>query len=81
MGSLFAGNPINSYIIGGELLKQGVGLVAVTAFLVSWITVGFVSLPGEIMFLGKKFAILRNVLAFLFSIIIAVVVVYLVNLL
>ena len=81
LGSVFAGNPINSYIIGGEFLKQGISLVAVTAFLVSWITVGFVSLPAEIMFLGKKFSILRNVLAFLFSIVIAIVTVYIVKVL
>ncbi|RKX64839.1 hypothetical protein DRP44_07560 [candidate division TA06 bacterium] len=81
LGSVFAGNPINSYIIGGELLKQGISLVAVTAFLVSWITVGFVSLPAEMIFLGKKFAVLRNILAFIFSIIIAIVVVYLIRVL
>ncbi|NIA23845.1 MAG: hypothetical protein GWP03_06795 [Proteobacteria bacterium] len=81
LGSVFAGNPINSYIIGGELLKQGISLVAVTAFIVSWVTVGFVSLPGEMLFLGKKFAILRNVLAFIFSIIIAIVVVSLMRVL
>jgi len=30
-GSIIAGNPINSYVIGGELLKYGVSLFAVTA--------------------------------------------------
>ena len=75
-GSVFAGNPINSYIIGGELLKNGVGLVAVTAFLVSWITVGFLSIPAEMMFLGKKFSILRNILSFIFSIIVAIITVF-----
>jgi predicted Fe-Mo cluster-binding NifX family protein len=33
-GSIFAGNPINSYVIG-ELLKYGVSLFAVTAFIVT----------------------------------------------
>jgi len=80
-GSAFAGNPINSYIIGGELLKSGVGLVAVTSFLVSWITVGFLQIPAEMMFLGKKFSILRNTLSFLFSIIVAIITVYIFNLL
>ncbi|ADE35576.1 hypothetical protein [Methanohalophilus mahii] len=40
IGSIAAGNPITSYIIGGELIKQGVSLFAVTAFLLSWVTVG-----------------------------------------
>ena len=35
LGSVFAGNPITSYILGGELLKQGISLVAVTSFLVA----------------------------------------------
>jgi len=80
-GSAFAGNPINSYIIGGELLKSGVGLVAVTSFLVSWITVGFLQIPAEIFFLGKRFSILRNILSFVFSIIVAVITVFIFNLL
>ncbi len=80
-GSLFAGNPINSYIIGGELLKNGVGLIAVTAFLVSWITVGFVQIPAEMMFLGKKFSILRNLLSFIFSIIVAFITVFIMGVL
>ena len=60
-GSVFTGNPINSYVIGGELLKQGVSLFAVTAFMLTWVTVGLVQLPAEIAALGRRFAILRNV--------------------
>jgi hypothetical protein len=39
-GSIAAGHPVTSYVLGGELLERGVSLVAVTAFLVSWVTVG-----------------------------------------
>jgi len=73
LGSILAGNPITSYVIGGELLKSGVSLIAVTAFLVSWVTVGLVQLPAESILLGKKFAITRNISAFLFSIIVAII--------
>ncbi|MBN2122860.1 MAG: NifB/NifX family molybdenum-iron cluster-binding protein [Deltaproteobacteria bacterium] len=66
-GSLFAGNPVNSYIIGGELLAQGVGLSAVTAFMVAWVSVGLLQLPAEIEALGGRFALLRNALSFLAS--------------
>ena len=72
LGSILAGNPITSYIIGGELLTQGVGLMAITAFLTSWVTVGMLQLPGEIILLGKKFAIARNIVAFFLSIFIAI---------
>ncbi|MGC9309783.1 MAG: permease [Candidatus Nanoarchaeia archaeon] len=71
IGSILAGHPITSYIIGGELLKQGISLVAVTAFLVAWVTVGIIQLPAEAAILGKRFALIRNILSFISAIIIA----------
>ncbi len=73
VGSISAGSPVVSYITGGELLKQGISLIAVTAFLVAWVTVGLVQLPVEASLLGKKFAIVRNLVAFVFSIIVAII--------
>jgi len=75
IGSILAGTPLTSYILGGELLVLGISLVAVVAFLVSWVTVGIVQLPAEILMLGKKFAITRNILSFIFSILVAIIVV------
>jgi len=80
LGSILAGNPITSYIISGELLKQGISLIAVTAFIVSWVTVGIIQLPAEIMLLGKKFAITRNVTAFFLAIIVAIITILILNL-
>lgn len=80
VGSIAAGNPITSYIIGGELLDQGVGLISVTAFLVAWVTVGVVQFPAEATILGKKFAILRNVSSFIFAIIVAIITVSIIGL-
>lgn len=71
-GSFFAGNPINSYIIGKELLEQGASLVAVTALIIAWVNVGLVQLPAEIAALGFRFALVRNIVSFFLSIIIAV---------
>ena len=73
LGSILAGNPVTSYILGGEFLAQGISLVAVTAFIVAWVTVGIVQLPAEVMLLGKRFAITRNIVGFVFSIIVAVI--------
>ena len=81
IGSILAGNPITSYIVGGELLKQGISLVAVTAFLVAWVTVGVVQLPAEAVLLGKRFAITRNITAFLFTIIVAIITVSILSIL
>ena len=79
LGSVLAGNPITSYILGGELLNEGISLVAVTAFLASWGTVGIIQLPAESILLGKKFAIIRNFAAFIFSIVVAILTVTGVN--
>jgi len=80
IGSISAGTPIISYILGGEMLKQGISLIAVTAFLVAWVTVGFIQLPAESMILGKKFAVWRNLSAFALSIIVAFATVLILNL-
>ena len=71
-GSVAAGHPLTSYVLGGELLAKGVSLVAVTALLVSWVTVGSIQFPAEALMLGRRFALYRNLLCFGFSILIAV---------
>ena len=76
VGSISAGNPVTSYIFGGEMLEQGIGLTAVTAFLVSWVTVGVIQFPAESAILGKRFALLRNVTAFILAIVVAVLTVF-----
>lgn len=78
-GSILAGNPINSYVIGGKLLEYGVGLFAITSFIVAWVTVGLIQLPVEIAVLGKKFALVRNVVSFVVSIAIAILTVVVLN--
>ena len=47
VGSLFTGSPANSYIIGKELLDQGIGIGVVTALICAWVMVGIVQLPAE----------------------------------
>lgn len=72
IGSISAGNAVTSYIIGGELIKEDVSLIAVTAFIVAWVTVGIIQLPAEAAILGRRFAWLRNILAFVFSVLVAI---------
>lgn len=81
IGSISAGTPITSYIIGGELLEQGINLIAITAFLVAWVTVGMIQLPAESFILGKKFAFLRNFTSFILAIIVAIITVLIFNIL
>lgn len=68
VGSVAAGHPLASYILGGELLEGGVSLLAVTALIVSWVSVGVVQLPAEALMLGRRFAIYRNLLCFVSAI-------------
>ena len=73
VGSFFTGNPVNSYIIGGKLLDQGVGIGAVTALICAWVTVGLIQLPAEGAALGWRFAVSRNLLCFVLSVVVALV--------
>lgn len=81
IGSIAAGNPVTSYVLGGKLLDKGVSWVAVTSFLVAWVTVGLVQLPAEAKALGKKFALIRNLSAFILVLVVAIVTVTIFNLL
>ena len=76
IGSIATGNPLASYLLGGEMLRGGVGLIAVTALLVTWVTVGIVQLPAEALMLGMRFAVYRNIISFTAAIIIAFLTVY-----
>lgn len=71
LGSISGGNPVTSYLIGGELLDQGITLFAVTAFIVTWVTVGIAQFPAEARILGMRFALKRNLLSFFLSIFVA----------
>lgn len=72
IGSILMGNPITSYILGGELFHSGVSIVVVISFIVAWVTVGIVQLPAEILMLGRSFALIRNGLSFISAIFIGI---------
>jgi len=72
VGSIAGGNPVTSYLIGGELRLQGISMLAITAFLVAWVTVGLIQLPAEALMLGRGFALIRNGISFVMAIIIAI---------
>ena len=47
IGSVAVGLPLASYVLAGELLATGMSMFAVTALVVSWVTVGVAQLPAE----------------------------------
>ncbi len=71
IGGISAGNPFISYILGGELVEQGISLYAVSAFILSWVTLGLIQLPAEVEIFGGRFTLYRNMLSFVFVMLIA----------
>ena len=72
IGSISAGNPVNSYIVGGELVKENVSLIAITSFLVAWVTVGIIQFPAEATIMGRRFACVRNILGYILAILVSI---------
>lgn len=56
------------------LLKNGAGAMQIGAFVSTLMMVGVITLPVEIKYLGRKVAFLRNLLAFAFSFLVALVI-------
>ncbi|PRR80452.1 permease [Clostridium vincentii] len=49
------------------LVQNGAGIMQIAAFISTLMMVGIVTMPVEIKYFGKKLTILRNVFAFIFS--------------
>lgn len=60
-----------AFPLTGSLARQGANLMALTAFLTTLMMVGLVTYPLERQTFGHEFAIKRNVLSFIFALIIA----------
>lgn len=71
VGSLALGQVFVGYLAGGELVRNGISLATATALIVSWATVGLTFLTYEMRAYGNRFAIARNLLAFVSALIIA----------
>ncbi|MBN2059235.1 MAG: NifB/NifX family molybdenum-iron cluster-binding protein [Deltaproteobacteria bacterium] len=72
-GSIFTGMPVNSYLIGDALLKMGVSPFAITALLMTWVSVGLAQLPAEIAALGRSFGLSRIIISYIVSVIMALI--------
>ncbi|NDL66202.1 permease [Anaerotalea alkaliphila] len=56
------------------LVQGGAGLMQIGAFVSALMMVGIVTMPVEIKYFGKKATVLRNLFAFLFTFIVAMVI-------
>lgn len=62
-----------AFPLAAALLKNGAGYMQIAAFVSTLMMVGIVTMPVEINYFGKKATIIRNSLAFAFSIFVAFV--------
>jgi uncharacterized membrane protein YraQ (UPF0718 family) len=69
-GAVAIGPPLAAFPLAGSLLEAGAWPPAIAAFIVSWISVGIITLPFEASVFGPRFALARNSLAFLSSLLI-----------
>ncbi len=75
-GSIFAGNPVNSYVIGQSLLKMGAGWAGVCALMFSWVSIGLIQMPAEAQSMGFRFTMVRYGAAFIITIAVSLLTVF-----
>jgi len=63
-----------AFPLAKALLEYGAGYMQIAAFVSSLMMVGIITIPVEIKYFGKKATIIRNILAFLYSFIVAIVI-------
>lgn len=74
IGSVTLMPALIAFPIAAILLKNGAGFAQLAVFVSTLMMVGIVTLPLEIKCFGKKISIMRNMFAYLFSFIVALVI-------
>jgi len=73
LGSISLVPALIAFPIASKLLQNGAGIVQITVFIYTLTSVGVITLPLEGKFLSRKVALIRNVLFYIFSFIIALI--------
>ncbi len=66
-GSVSIGPPLAAYPIAETLLASGAWPPTIAAFILSWITVGVITLPFEATVFSWRFALMRNGISFVMA--------------
>ncbi|MEA4816041.1 MAG: permease [Lachnospiraceae bacterium] len=74
LGAITLVPAVIAFPVAAEILKNGAGVAQIAVFISTLTTVGIVTLPLEMKYLGKKVSVLRNLLFYLFSFITAYIV-------
>lgn len=62
-----------AFPLAAALIKSGAGYMQIAAFISTLMMVGIVTIPLEMKFFGKKAALIRNAEAYIFSLVVALV--------
>ena len=73
MGTIIMMPTFVSFSLGNTLLLNGAGYSQVATLISSLVLIGLMTLPLEIKYLGKRATLLRNLIAFIFSIIVGII--------
>jgi uncharacterized membrane protein YraQ (UPF0718 family) len=62
-----------AFPLAASFIRQGADIGAIAAFVTTLVMVGVITAPLEARFFGKRFALWRNSLSFVFALVIAIV--------
>ena len=62
-----------AFSLGNTLLLNGAGYAQVATLVSSLVLVGLMTFPLEVKYIGKRATLLRNLIAFLFSIVVGII--------
>ena len=73
MGAITMMPTFVAFSLGNTLLLNGAGYAQVGTLVSSLVLIGLMTFPLEVKYIGKRAALLRNVIAFIFSIIVGII--------
>jgi uncharacterized membrane protein YraQ (UPF0718 family) len=74
VGAIAIGPPVAAFPIAGSFIDTGAWPPAAAAFIVSWVSVGVVTLPVEAHVFGWRFALWRNLITFFAALLIGLLI-------
>ncbi|PLX77484.1 MAG: permease [Desulfuromonas sp.] len=73
-GAVAIGPPVAAFPIAGSFIESGAWPPAAAAFIVSWVSVGVVTLPVEAHVFGWRFTLWRNAVTFVSALLIGLLI-------
>lgn len=73
LGAVSIGPPLAAYPLAGSMLDAGAWPPAVAAFIITWISIGVITLPFEASVFSLRYALLRNGIGFFIALLIGLV--------